>query len=783
VEEEENIIGTMLIQLPSVFTGGKISVFDGDDEVEDEDDFINSFNIGGPNNEAEFACHFVCHYSDCQYEIEEITSGSRILLRYSFCYNKDGVKPTALILRNSVAPLQTSLSLLHRADSDRMILVPLRHYYSPTSLALHGIDVLRPDHRAKAESIKIAGGKNWRVLILNAANTYTTSDHDENGRSKISSVIPYDDRGRKVDPTWMLKVIDFKPMGGVNKGGGGRMMLSTSNQIIDNWGNRKSKRRKALHGHGYDSDSYYGYGHTSYEYIRTFKATFLLAYDTDSVFELKCIEVANNYSSGRIVQKDGVVAAAEDVIAKQNYSLLGRLLDVVEAKEELRLGTITCRKLLSMMINSTVQMCNDTLPVSRTLGALSTLAEPDSVLWDTIILAVKKFGWHDLRAPISSLLFDKSRKKENDSYSKRTSRITLEVFLNRIDFCLKLGVIFAGEEVYADSESDFIQRCISECIGDLANTDKKSLSVYGGLVKKIDFMVEVHGWKAMASVVKHSLEFLSSNASTTTSNFVGNLVSKLHARHRCSITLDASRSFASDFASVAQKSSYYDLRACFSSSIQGDRVSLLASIRVVIEHGGQNAMDRVGKQIISHRSTFSPFLKTASEEVAIDSIDPQTFLLDALNKLFVQQSIDSESACACRRGSSCECRWSNAGTSDNAGEDSITVSPSLHIKLTLDASPNLAHMKDKDGRLPLHYAAARGIYDTVACILEANPKAAVIRDPVTGLYPFMLAGSNDNAAAAFDLLLADPNLVIGGIPVDEDDGGENGKKRKRSPSM
>ena len=47
----------------------------------------------------------------------------------------------------------------------------------------------------------------------------------------------------------------------------------------------------------------------------------------------------------------------------------------------------------------------------------------------------------------------------------------------------------------------------------------------------------------------------------------------------------------------------------------------------------------------------------------------------------------------------------------------------------------------------------------------------------------MLAGSNDNAAAAFDLLLADPNLVIGGIPVDEDDGGENGKKRKRSPSM
>jgi hypothetical protein len=44
----------------------------------------------------------------------------------------------------------------------------------------------------------------------------------------------------------------------------------------------------------------------------------------------------------------------------------------------------------------------------------------------------------------------------------------------------------------------------------------------------------------------------------------------------------------------------------------------------------------------------------------------------------------------------------------------------------------------------------------------------------------MLAANNDNTAAAFELLLADPNLVLGGIPVDEEEGG---KKRKRSPSM
>jgi hypothetical protein len=545
VEEEENIIGTMLIQLPSVFTGGKISVFDGDDEVEDEDDFITSFSMGTPD-QAEFACHFLCHYSDCQYQVEKITSGSRTILRYSLCYNKDGVKPTANLLQRSVAPLRTSLSLLPRAD--RMILVPLKKCYSSSSVTVHGMNALSNCHRAKAESIKLAGGGNWNVLIVNAANTYTThSQQDDNGESKVGLTFIYDDRvkkGRKVDPKWIKKIVDFSPVGGDGNGKRAGMLLSTSNHIVDNWGERKSRKTKELH-HGYDSDSYYGSnsyfgGHTSYKYISTYQATFLLAYDTDSVFDLNCVQVTKSAYSDRIIQKDGLIAAVKAITQKEDYHLLCRLLGVGEVREELRLDADLCRQLLVMMINSTDQMCNETLPVSRTLGALSTSAEPDDLLWDTIILAVKRFGWHDLRAPISSLLCDKSWKKETDSYSALTSRITLTVFLNRIDFCLKLGVIFAGEKGCAESESDFIQRCISECIGDLANTDKKSLSVYGGLVKKIDSMVEAHGWKGrMANVVKHSLEFLSSNASKRlTSNFadVGRLVSKLHATHRSLLT-------------------------------------------------------------------------------------------------------------------------------------------------------------------------------------------------------------------------------------------------------
>jgi len=779
VEEDDNIIGSMLIQLPSIFSGGKISVFDGDEEVDEEDEanFITSFNMGGPNNEAEFACHFVCHYSDCQYEIEEITSGSRVLLRYSLCYSSnDGVSPTANLLHKTVIPLKTSLSLLPRTD--RMILVPLRKHYSPSDLTLNGIDALAPDHRAIAESIKWAGGDNWTVLILNAHNTYTTrSERDENGQCKISLVTPHNEGGRKVDLKWMQKIIDLSPMEGEDDKKKGRMLLSTSNRLVDNWGKRKSRKTKAIH-NGYDSDSHYGYGydhHTSYEYISTYRATFLLAYDAGSVYELKCVEMSKSSISGRIIRNDGVIAAAADVVKKQDYSLLGRLLDVAESKEELRFGSSTCRDLLEMVI-STGNKCDGTTSLAnRIVGALSTSAEPDSVLWNTIVSAVKKFGWRDLRANVSSLLFDESRKKENDYGSSRKSRISLVVFLNRIDFCLTL----TSANAYV-RRSNFAQKCISDSIEDLNKTDNKNL-LYRSLVEKIDSMVELHGWEAMTNVAKHSLEFLRSNARWRLEIFVGigHLVSKFHRKHSCSITLEAMKSFAMTFASKMSECSYFDITNYLSSSPRAE--ALLASIRVVIEHGDQHAMGLVGKRLISHRSTFSSFVKTVSES-AINNIEAQTFLLDVLNKLLVQHSIDAEGACACKRGS-CDCKW-NVGTPDNVGEDNITVtvSPSLHIKLALDASPDLAHLKDKDGRLPLHYAATRSVYETVACILEANPKAAVIRDPVTGLYPFMLAGSNENTAAAFELLLSDPNLVLGEIPADEDDE-ENDRKRKRSPSM
>ena len=99
----------------------------------------------------------------------------------------------------------------------------------------------------------------------------------------------------------------------------------------------------------------------------------------------------------------------------------------------------------------------------------------------------------------------------------------------------------------------------------------------------------------------------------------------------------------------------------------------------------------------------------------------------------------------------------------------------------------------------MHYAAAsisassanqRASYDTIKHILNAYPEGSSIRDPVTRLYPFMLAVGAQNesrhsaansVSSSFSLLLANPSLVMSGIQEEVDTG--DSRKRKRSASM
>ena len=83
---DTTVLGTLFVQLPSVFTGGKFSIFAGGGEDEDGDEIEEiaaNFDVGASSGDSAFSCYFLAHYSDCEIKCSKVLSGTRLLLVYS----------------------------------------------------------------------------------------------------------------------------------------------------------------------------------------------------------------------------------------------------------------------------------------------------------------------------------------------------------------------------------------------------------------------------------------------------------------------------------------------------------------------------------------------------------------------------------------------------------------------------------------------------------------------------------------------------------------------------
>ena len=114
-------------------------VFGGNEDATRDENGTTSFDLGSAG-EAEFSCHFACHYADVEYCFERIKSGSRTLLRYSLHQprRRGGDKPSASLLREPMSELARSLVRLPRAD--RILLIPTAKKYDAVSLASRGLE-------------------------------------------------------------------------------------------------------------------------------------------------------------------------------------------------------------------------------------------------------------------------------------------------------------------------------------------------------------------------------------------------------------------------------------------------------------------------------------------------------------------------------------------------------------------------------------------------------------------------------------------------------------------
>jgi hypothetical protein len=137
-EKEKGMFGTMVITLPSKYTGG---------------DFIVKFDSVKEqiNFESDSAKNKLCvsaFYADCEHEIKPLTSGYRICLVYNLVQEPSlkKIEPPSLIA--SVNQLKSALLKHFELNKTKPIIVLLGHQYTPENFSLAS---LKLNDRYKAE--------------------------------------------------------------------------------------------------------------------------------------------------------------------------------------------------------------------------------------------------------------------------------------------------------------------------------------------------------------------------------------------------------------------------------------------------------------------------------------------------------------------------------------------------------------------------------------------------------------------------------------------------------
>ena len=77
-EKERGMFGTLIIQLPSIYTGGELIVY-GSRGAQFKYDF------GQANGKSGYSVHYAAFISDLEHKILEVTSGNKLVLIYNLC--------------------------------------------------------------------------------------------------------------------------------------------------------------------------------------------------------------------------------------------------------------------------------------------------------------------------------------------------------------------------------------------------------------------------------------------------------------------------------------------------------------------------------------------------------------------------------------------------------------------------------------------------------------------------------------------------------------------------
>lgn len=629
--------------------------------------------------------------------------------------------PTSCLIRENTSPLTHSLDGLPPAD--RMVVIPLEMQIH--SLANSGINALSRAHRQKAEALK-AARPDWELLIVNAKLVHTCGYYTGYDPCTNTTLVQdiFDELGNCVtsEMSWLKKSVDFDCV--ADDG----MMLAALNhdqdECVSNWG---PVSRKCVH--RYDDDE------------SIYKATFLVSYDPAFETELKCLG-----------GWEEVAEVSKTVVDTQDYDLLDRLLAVVESKEKSKFDVISCQRLLQLLLKSRKNAQSLIPLVNKIVCGLTSSEEPDEQLYDTIVGAVEKLGHAELCNSLQELFQDVKRKKNKD----------MSIFLGRMDFALKVN-----KHIIEEGGPNYLEAAIT----DLNDHGKKyEILDIAAVVRSIKDLISNHKRQrhGLSRVVQASLTYLH-NVSIT-SGSMPPLPLLMNRTHLLKHLLDQRKfgslkaplkEFVGDFV-VGMHRLTNNSTSCkaLDALLKGDgRDSFVQAISFIIDHGTQDEKERFGLWSIKKKSIFIALI----DAIKNDDVGGKRLIRDILNKCLIPNFIT----------------YSNSDWVK--GLKFHPHNSTLHIRKVFQVCPSIAQMVDEEKRLPLHHAAASAVqsynnsYEVVMRVFNAYKPAAMIRDPVTKLYPFQLAASRRNYKASFSLLLENPSLVSSAINRNKG----RGRKRKR----
>jgi hypothetical protein len=181
-EKEKGMFATLVIQLPSAFTGGKFLVRHGNTEVAVESDVKSADSF-----------RYAAFFADCEHEIKEVTSGHRVALAYNVVRTaRGGSVPCADTSEEPLAKLKAACEAwdAHRADTSspvstpELLCYPLEHQYTQASLSsfagLKGNDIIAANFLSNAQGIV-------DVYVVQIAKTTTIAVYDYGEEEEVDS--------------------------------------------------------------------------------------------------------------------------------------------------------------------------------------------------------------------------------------------------------------------------------------------------------------------------------------------------------------------------------------------------------------------------------------------------------------------------------------------------------------------------------------------------------------------------------------------------------------------